>query len=78
MLFYLIRYRILDIGIGAATAHLTIARKGGIMHGIDIRINNKIFTKIRSKIFKNPLKPRSLFNWMGKKLGWYIAIKAVK
>jgi len=28
--------------------------------------------------FKNPLKPRFILNWLGKKFGWYIIIKAIK
>lgn len=30
------------------------------------------------KLFKNPLKPRAFFTWLGKKFGWYVLIKAVK
>ena len=30
------------------------------------------------RLFKNPLKPRPLITWLGKRFGWYVTVLAVK
>ena len=42
---------VLEIGFGQGTDHLTMARRGGIMHGIDITKESKIITEKRFSLY---------------------------
>ena len=42
---------VLEIGFGMGTDHLSMARRGGIMHGIDITEGNKTITEKRFAIY---------------------------
>ena len=43
--------KVLEIGFGMGTDHLAMARKGAIMHGIDMGVQNNKITKTRFKLF---------------------------
>lgn len=43
--------QVLEIGFGIGTDHLSLARRGGIMHGIDITAGNKSITEKRFALY---------------------------
>lgn len=43
--------QVLEIGFGMGTDHLSLARRGGIMHGIDITPGNKSITEKRFALY---------------------------